>query len=360
MATRQHIHFCTARDGVRLAYATSGKGPPLIKTGNWLSHVEFDLNSPVWGHLVEALSADHTVVRYDQRGTGLSDWDVQDISFDAWVSDLETVADACGFERFPLLGISQGVSVSVAYTCRHPERVSGLVLHGGYARGRLNRGGGEIVREEAQAMYKLAEVGWGRDDPSFRQFFTSQFIPDGTREQHLWFNELERISTSPANAARMMRVFDSIDVTPQLADIDCPAIVLHSTRDLRVPFSEGRLIAGEIAHAHFVPLDSANHLVLRDEPAWLRWRDEVSEFLGTAPGRASDPAFASLTAREHELVELIAQGRDNAQIAALLRLSEKTVRNHITSIFSKLQVENRSQAIVSARNAGYGAAHPPR
>ena len=356
MSIRQHIRFCTARDGVRLAYATTGKGPALIKTGNWLTHLEFDLNSPVWGHLVEALSANHTVVRYDQRGTGLSDWEVDDISFEAWVCDLETVADACGFERFPLLGISQGVSVSVAYAQRHPERVSGLILHGGYARGRLNRGGGDALREEAHAMYKLAEVGWGKDDEAFRQFFTSQFIPGGTREQHHWFNELERICTSPANASRMMRVFDSIDVVAHLPGISCPTIVLHATRDLRVPFAEGRLIAGAIPQARFVPLDSANHLVLRDEDCWPHWHRSVDEFLRTLFARPCGRPFAALTGREHELLELIAQGRDNAQIAAQLQLSEKTVRNHITSIFAKLQVESRAQAIVAARNAGYGAA----
>jgi DNA-binding NarL/FixJ family response regulator len=230
-----------------------------------------------------------------------------------------------------------------------------LILHGGYARGRLMRGGGDALREEAQAMYKLAEIGWGKDEESFRQFFTSQFIPGGTREQHHWFNELERISTSPANAARMMRVFDSIDVVGQLAGVGCPTIVLHATRDLRVPFAEGRLIAGAIPQARFVPLDSANHLVLRNEDCWQHWHKEVDDFLHTLSSRSGAPMFCALTAREHELVELIAQGRDNSQIAAQLQLSEKTVRNHITSIFAKLQVENRAQAIVAARNAGYGS-----
>ena len=206
MSIRQHIRFCTARDGVRLAYATTGKGPALIKMGNWLTHLEFDLNSPVWGHLVEALSASHTVVRYDQRGTGLSDWEVGRHLFEAWVSDLESVAEPAGFERFPLLAFRRA-SRCGGLRRRHPERVSGLILPAAMraaAQSRRRR----CAREEAHVMDKLAELGWGKDDEAFRQFFTSQFIPGGTREQHHWFNELERISTSPANAARMMRVFD--------------------------------------------------------------------------------------------------------------------------------------------------------
>lgn len=354
MALRQKIRFCTAHDGARIAFATSGSGPPLVKAGNWLSHLEFDVQSPVWGHLLETLSRDYCVVRYDQRGTGLSDWDVDDISFEAWVRDLETVVDAAGVDRFPLLGISQGAAVAVAFAIRNPERVTHLVLHGGYARGRCRRGGDPSEVELAETMAKLAQLGWGGDDPAFRQFFTMQFIPEGTPEQHRWFNELERVSTSPNNAARMMRVFNDIDVTALLPMVTCPTLVLHATRDLRVPFAEGRLMAGIIEQARFVPLDSNHHLMMASDSAWLRWIEEVHEFIGTTHSQAENPLFAGLTRRERDLVELIAQGRDNAQIAAVLTLSEKTVRNHITSIFSKLEVENRSQAIVLAREAGYG------
>ncbi|TMH34765.1 MAG: alpha/beta fold hydrolase [Betaproteobacteria bacterium] len=354
MPLHQTIRFCTAHDGVRLAYATSGSGPPLVKAGNWMSHLEFDLRSPVWGHLVDMLSRDYTVVRYDQRGTGLSDWDVDDISFEAWVRDLETVVDAAGVDRFPLLGISQGAAVSVAYTIRHPERVTHLILHGGYARGRCKRSSDPANLEEAETMAKLAELGWGKNDAAFRQFFTTQFIPGGTSEQHRWFNELERVSTSPRNAARMIREFGQIDVSELLPQVRCPTLVLHSNRDVRVPFSEGRLIASLIAHARFAPIDSDNHLMVEQDPGWSRWTEEVHEFLGTARRHDQDPRFASLTPRERELVELIAQGRDNAQIAAVLQLTDKTVRNHITSIFAKLEVENRAQAIVMARDAGFG------
>ena len=356
MALRQKIRFCTAHDGVRIAYATSGSGPPLVKVANWLSHLEFDVNSPVWGHLIETMSRDYSVVRYDQRGTGLSDWDVEDISFESWVRDLETVVEAAGVERFPLLGISQGAAVAIAYTVRYPQRVTHLILHGGYARGGRKRDAAHSAPELADTMIKLAELGWGKDDASFRQFFTSQFIPEGTPEQHRWFNELERVSTSPRNAARLMREFYEVDVTALLSRIDCPTLVLHATGDLRVPFAEGRLIAGLIEQARFVPLDSPHHLMLEQDASRSRWTEEVCEFLGTAHLHRDDPQFAALTRRERELVELIAQGRDNAQIAAVLALSDKTVRNHITSIFSKLEVENRSQAIVLARTAGYGSA----
>lgn len=354
MALKQQIRFCTARDGVRLALATTGRGPPLVKVGNWLSHLDFDLDSPVWGHLLEALSRSWTVLRYDQRGTGLSDWLVDDISFDAWVDDLDAVIESAGLDRFPMLAISQGVPIAVAYALRRPERITHLVLHGGYARGRCKRSADPLLHEEAATFAKMAELGWGRDDTSFRQFFTSQFLPQGTAEQQRWFNELARISTSPANAARMMRVFDQIDVAALLPQVSCPTIVLHATGDLRVPFSEGRYIAGHIAEARFVPLDSVHHLMPAQDQAWPRWFEEVDDFLAARDPRVGETEFARLTPRERELVELIAQGRDNAQIAAHLALSEKTVRNHITSIFAKLEVENRSQAIVRARDAGFG------
>jgi pimeloyl-ACP methyl ester carboxylesterase/DNA-binding CsgD family transcriptional regulator len=350
-ALTQQIRFCTSPDGARIAYATSGAGAPLVKAANWLSHLEFDWQSPVWIHLLRELSAAHTLIRYDERGCGLSDWEA-DLSFDNWVRDLETVVDASGVDRFPLLGISQGASIAIAYAVRHPERVSHLVLHGGYARGRLKWDASARPREEAAMMIRLAELGWGQENPAFRQFFTTQFIPDGSPEQHQWFNELERISASPVNAGRFMRVFHEIDVVALLPQVSCPTLVLHGVRDARVPFDEGRLMATLIPGARFVPLETNNHLLLETEPAWRRWVGELRAFLPAAT--TADPLFAALTPRELELVELIAQGRDNTQIAASLGLSAKTVRNHITNIFAKLEVEHRAQAIVLARNAGFG------
>ena len=347
---RQQIRFCTSHDGTRIAYATSGQGPTLIKVANWLSHLEFDWESPVWSPLLRELSRNRRLIRYDERGFGLSDWN-SELSFEAWVRDLETVVDATGVDRFPLLGISQGASIAVAYAVRHPERVTHLILYGGYARGRFKRATSKEQIEEAETMIRLAELGWGKDNPAFRQFFTTQFIPGGTPEQHRWFNELERISTSPENAVRFMRVCNEIDVVSLLPRVSCPTLVLHATHDVRIPFEQGKLVASLIPGARFVPLESENHLLLEGEPAWRRWLEEVEAFI---PARTADRIFEALTRRERDLLELIAQGRDNAQIAASLGLREKTVRNHITSIFDKLEVENRARAIVRARDAGFG------
>jgi pimeloyl-ACP methyl ester carboxylesterase/DNA-binding CsgD family transcriptional regulator len=349
----QQIRLCTGADGVRIAYATCGNGPPLVKAANWLSHLEYDLASPVWSHMIAELSCEHTLIRYDQRGCGLSDRQVADISFNAWKQDLVAVVDACGVSRFPLVGISQGASIAITYAVAFPERVTHLVLLGGYARGRLMRTITEQLREEAEMLVRLAEIGWGKHNPAFRQFFTSQFIPGGNAEQHRWFNELERISATPATAARIMRVFNEIDVVDLLSLVRCPTLVMHATGDARVPFEESRLLASLIPGARFVPLDSENHLILAEEPAWQRCRDELRAFL--PPAAPVDPAFAFLTPREREIVELLAAGRDNTQIAARLGMSEKTVRNHITHIFSKLEVDNRAQAIVLARKAGFDA-----
>jgi pimeloyl-ACP methyl ester carboxylesterase/DNA-binding CsgD family transcriptional regulator len=357
MTLRQSIRFATADDGVRIAYAESGRGPTaLVKVGTWMSHLEFDLQSPVWGHVLDWLAQRFTLVRYDQRATGLSDWNAEDASFEAWVRDLGSVVDAAGLPRFALFALSQGAPVAIAYAARHPERVSHLILHGGYARGRRKRGAEAEAAALDEAVVKLIEHGWGNDEATYRQFFTASFVPDGTPEQHRWFNELERVSASPANAARMLRAMYEIDVSGELAAIDCPTLVLHSTGDLRVPFAEGRLLAGRIAQARFVPLDSRNHLMLETEPAWRRWTEEVAQFMNAPSVVAASPnaRLAGLTPRERELLALIAQGRDNAQIGAVLGLSDKTVRNHITSIFAKLEVENRPQAIVLARSAGLG------
>lgn len=350
--TRQQIRFVRSSDGVRLAYASSGSGLPLtIKAATWLSHLEVDWGSGVWSHLLRAMSARGSFVRYDERGCGLSDWLVPELSFDSWVRDLETVVDALQAPSFGLLGISQGAAVAIAYAVRHPERVSHLVLHGGYARGRLVRSDTPAQREEAETMARLAALGWGKQDPSFRQFFTTQFIPGGTPEQHQWFNEMERLSTSPENAAAFMRAFNTIDVTALLPLVRCPTLVLHARNDVRVPFEEGRLMATGIPGAQFVPIDSGNHLLLEHEPGWRQWLAAVDDFLPRSPAPA-DGVLDRLSVRQREMLALMAMGRDNSQIAAALGLSEKTVRNQVSTIFDRMGVENRSQAIVAAREAG--------
>ena len=277
---RQEIQFCSASDAVRIAYATVGKGPPLVKAANWLNHLEYDWQSPIWSHVLRALAARYRLIRYDARGNGLSDWEVEDISFEAYVRDLESVVDANGLKRFPLLGISQGCAVSIAYAVRHPERVSQLVLYGGYARGRRRRGQlGEV--DQADALLTLMRQGWGQENPAFRQIFTSLFIPGATAEQARWFNDLQRITTSPENAVRIRRTLDEIDVTGLLPDVRVPTLVLHCRNDAVQPFEEGRRMAAGISGSRFVALEGNNHLILEHEPAWARLLDEVTRFLGS-------------------------------------------------------------------------------
>ena len=275
---QQSVRFCQASDGVHLAVATAGFGMPLVKTANWLNHLEFDWQSPVWSPLFSRLAAQCQLVRYDERGIGLSDRDVADFSFEAFVDDLETVVDECGLHRFALLGISQGAPVSIAYAVRHPERVSRLVLCGGFAKGWRKRGNpADVARAEASVT--LIREGWGQDNPAARQMFTSLIVPDATHEEMRWFNELERISASAETAIRLLHVLGDIDVTELLPRVDVPTLVLHSRGDARVPFEHGLMLARGIPEARFVALESKNHLILSHEPAWLRFIDEMCEFL---------------------------------------------------------------------------------
>jgi len=274
----QRIEFTTASDGVRIAYATSGDGPPLVKAANWLNHLEFDWRSPVWTHVMRFLSADWTLVRYDERGNGLSDWEVEDLSFESFVTDLEAVVDAAGLERFPLLGISQGCAVSIAYAVRHPERVTRLVLHGGYARGWRVREE-ERVSAWREGLVEMIREGWGRDVPAFRQIFASIYIPDATSEQTRWWSDLQRVTTSPENAARLLETLGTIDVVDLLREVRVPTLVTHSRGDAGVPFASGRALTRGIPGSRFLPLESDNHLILAHEPAWPVWRSAVAGFL---------------------------------------------------------------------------------
>jgi pimeloyl-ACP methyl ester carboxylesterase/DNA-binding CsgD family transcriptional regulator len=359
---KQQIRFCVSPDGTRLAYATVGEGPPLVRASTYLTHLEYDWNSPVWRHWLTDLAQHYTLIRHDQRGCGLSDWDVKELSMDAWIRDLETVVDTLDLERFPLLGPSQGGAVAIAYAVRHPERVSHLVLYGAYARGRFHRTPAQKQFDEAYTLLDLMKVGWGRDNPAFRQVFTTLFMPEGTPEQITWFNDLQRISTSPENAVKMETAFYYIDVSDLLPKVTVPTLVLHARDDAMVAFEEGRHLAAMIPNARFVPLESKNHLLLESEPAWQRFLDEVIDFTSTAVTEFSVPPHKAvplqltdeLTNRENQVLDLVAQGFNNKQIAERLFISSKTVRNHVSNIYSKLQVANRAQAIVKAREAGMG------
>jgi pimeloyl-ACP methyl ester carboxylesterase/DNA-binding CsgD family transcriptional regulator len=349
---RQEVRFCTARDGVRLAYAISGTGPLLVRGPHWFTHLEHDWTNPAMRPWVEDLSRRYTVLRFDQRGTGLSDRDVPEISIDAHLADMECVIDAAGWQRFAVLGLSQGAAYAVAYAARNPERVTHLVLCGGFVRGWAKRGPADLQLRETQV--RLIELGWGSDEPSFRQVFSTQFMPDAPVEAIRAFNDFMPLTSSAATAARIFSSNGQLDFQAEARSIRAPTIVLHGRGDLRAPFEEGRLVAGLIRGARFVTLETRNHLMMQDEPAWRAFLGVLADFY--PPAQVPANAFPILTARERQVLDLIAQGLDNAQIAARLDLSEKTVRNNITHIFDKIGVETRSKAIVLAREHGLGAA----
>ncbi len=353
-AAAQRIRYVRASDGVQLAWADASTGPALVKAANWLTHLEAEWNSPVWGHWIQFLCRHFRLVRYDERGCGMSDWEADDLSLDRRVEDLETVIAAAGLkEPFALLGISQGGAVSVVFAARHPERVSHLVLYGAHVRGAARRENPEAARA-FQAIVDLARFGWGQDNPAFRQVFTSRFIPGATDEQIGWFNELCRKTTSPRRAAALMESRAVVDAVSYLEKVRTPTLVVHARDDQVVPLAEGRLIASGIPGAQFVELDSKNHILLEHEPAWEKFQSAVLEFLGReAVPSGEDPAFGSLTPREREVLALLTRGLGNADIAEKLSLSEKTVRNHVSSIFDKLGVWTRAQAIVFARDRGF-------
>ena len=278
MLVRQQVKFCTTTDDVRIAYASVGSGYPIIKSANWLSHLEYDWNAPIWSPLFRALARDHHFIRYDERGNGLSDWEVKDISFNAFVEDLETVVATTQLDKFALLGISQGASVSIEYAIKYPEKVSQLILFGGYAAG-WRIGASEQQIQEREAIMTLTEVGWGQDNPAYRQIFSSTFMPSANKEELDWFNEFQRLTTSPENAVRFLSVFGDIDVLHQLAKVKVPTLVIHSLGDQRIPVETGKEIASSIPNAEFVGLESDNHLLLGREPASQIFIDTVRDFI---------------------------------------------------------------------------------
>ena len=274
----QHIAFCRTSDGVSLAYSLTGEGPPLVKTANWLNHLEYEWGNPLWQHWIAELSRSHRLLRYDERGNGMSDWKVPELSFDLFVDDLKTVVDSAGLERFDVVAISQGSPVAVAFAARFPERVRRLVLINGFAAGWRHTHDAEVI-ERWEAMITLAKTGWGRDNPAFRQMFTSLFFPDANAEQMRWWNDLQKMSASPANAQRLMQVFGEIDVRGELGLVKAPTLVIHCRDDQLVPFEAGRRMASGIPDARFLAIDSSDHLVTREDPGWPRLRDEVRAFL---------------------------------------------------------------------------------
>jgi DNA-binding winged helix-turn-helix (wHTH) protein/pimeloyl-ACP methyl ester carboxylesterase len=276
--SNQEIAFCRSLDGINIAYAAVGSGPPLLKAANWLTHIEYDWESPAWAPLLHWLAERHRLIRYDVRGTGLSDRDVDEISLPAFVHDFEAVVGAAKLERFSVLGISQGASVAIDYASRNPERVSKLILLGAYVQGR-NRRGSLTEQEKAATFLSMLRQGWGDETSAFMRAFASVFIPSGSTEQIRWFADLQRITTSPLNAVRIRKACDDIDVLAALSQIRVPTLVIHCRRDGVVPLEQGRQLAASIPDAHFVMLESDNHVLLPGEPAWPRFLQEVENFL---------------------------------------------------------------------------------
>ena len=349
---RQSLRFCTAADGTRIAIASIGAGPPLLRAAHWLSHVEHDVHSPVWRPWLTGIARNYQYIRYDLRGCGLSDRDVQDQSLDVWLTDLEAVVDALGLERFPLIGMSQGGAIAISYALRHPERVTHLVLLGAYARGCLRRELTAQARLEAETLVNMIRIGWGGSNAAFREAFTNQFIPGGTATQLQWWTELQQLTASPEMAARILEAFYGVDVVDEAAKLRVPTLVLHARGDIAVPFDEVRRLAALIPGARFVPLESDNHVLLDTEPAWATFMAELRCFLGTSRSDSGDDGsdHAALTPAERKVLRLVALGLDNHAIARQLNKSEKTVRNQMSSIFDKLGVRTRAEAIVHVRN----------
>ena len=343
----QHIRFCTAPDGVRLAFATHGGGPVIVKAANWVTHLEQDWVSPVWRHWWRELGREHRVVRYDQRGCGLSDREPPHLSLDDFVEDLAAVVDAAGLERFALIGISQGGAVATSYAVRHPDRVSHLVVYGGYARGRRLRCLTPEQRAEADVLDGIVRVGWGRPDPVFRRVFTARFLPGASEEAMARFDEMMRVSATAELADRLRAVWGGIDIRPQLAQVAVPTLVAHARDEVVIPFEEGRILAAGIPGARLLSLDSRNHLPLADEPAWPVFVRELHAFLGTAappPVRVAD----ELSPREREVLRLVTRGLSNEEIAERLYLSARTVERHLSNSYTKLGLSGRGARAAAA------------
>jgi len=280
------VQFCRTADDVRIAYACVGDGPPLVWAGHWLSHLAFNWESPIWRHWTEEFARDHTFVHYDQRGHGLSDWKNPDFSVDAFVRDLEAVVDTLRLDRFALIGSSRASPTAIAYAARHPERVSHLVLHGAFAQGWREWGSAAEI-ERREATITLTRQGWGLDNPAYRQILTSLLLPDATPEETGWLIDLQRISISAENAARVQRSSGDVHVLDLLPGIEAPTLVLHCRDDQALPFEQGRLVASRIPRARFVTLEGRNHILLPRDPAWAAFVREVRGFLGEVARAAS-------------------------------------------------------------------------
>lgn len=344
---QQRVHIATAADRVQIAWARAGAGPVLVKAANWLTHLRHDPGSPVWRHWIAFLARHFDFIRYDERGCGLSQREDVPLGEDTWLGDLECVVADAGVTRpMILLGVSQGALAVVQFAVRHPERVSHLILYGGYSRGWATRGGADDLARY-RAVLDMMRVGWGRDNPVFRQAFTSRFIPGGSHEQLDWFNALCRQCIAPDMAVRLLEARSRADISTLLPRVRVPTLVMHASGDEVVPVAEGRRLAASIPGAQFVELDSRNHVLLAHEPAWQVFQQEILAFTGARGiAQASEP----LTRRQREITELLCSGLPNAEIGRRVGISEKTVRNQLSTVYRKLGVASRAEAIVRLRD----------
>ncbi len=352
----QSIRFCTSRDGTRIAFASTGSGPPLLCAGHSFSHLELEWDCEVWRPLLDLLGQGRTLLRYDMRGTGLSDREDLDFSLDRYQEDLEAVVAAAGLTQFSLLGMTGGGALAVTHAARHPQQVTRLVLLGSYLQGRSVRSKTPGQQEETELILKLVELGWGQDNPTFRQLFTYQFVPDATSAQLQSFNELMRHSAQATHAAALLRAWFGADLSNVAAQVRAPTLVMHADGDLRIPFDQGRALAAHIPGARFVTLASRNHILQPHEPAWAQLAAELEAFVA-APVPATTVSqgptgWAGLTVKEEAVLNALLQGLGTADMAERLGIAEKTLRNHLSLIYSKLGVSNRAQAIVYAREQG--------
>lgn len=349
----QQVRYFESFDGARIAYAITGSGPPVVLMPSWLTHLDYQARSVAWRPWLEALASRYTLIRYDPRGCGLSERNVSDLSFKSWVQDFAAFVEMLDLEQFSLIGVCQGGAVAIAYASIHPERISHLLLFGTYARGRNRRSSPPLEPEKAKVMLEMLELGWGHEDSAFMRSFATQFQPDGSIEHLRSWCEMQRRATSAANAVELTRIMFDIDISEAASRIACPTLVAHADRDAVAPVEEGKFLAQRIPNARYLELDTPNHFMLPNEPAWAVFVAAMYDFL-PAPA-AQDGRFAELTDREREVMDLVARGFDNHRIGAQLKISEKTVRNHLTGILDKLGVTTRVEAVVAARQAGYGA-----